>query len=509
MLKKAVTNSFFTTFGALASAAIGLLFAGQTIRFLGDQRAGFLLTIQSVLGLASSVGGLGFGTAAIRRIAFYHGKGDDENARECLGSVIFLNGAISVVVSLGFVAAFPIVFTWSRIDPALRQDAFLATLMVSASFLAQQLLTSYGIVLIATLRYDILATTGTIFGLLSGGAGLVVLTLNKSMVALAGLTLILTLLQLLVNILLARRLLNARITIKFNLKEIREMFKFGAWAWLTEIGSIFSSSLDKIALTSIMGSAALPYYSMSQRIVSQIHGLLSGQSQFVFPLLASQGDETSNKVMRVEDRLRWFIAYISAILYGIVAVFSLPLFAILVTPEFSKLAMIPILLGCVQGFFVAQSIIPYQTSYAEGNGTPVAVTAFLGGTMIFVSMLLLGPRLGIIGINISQLWVGVTAMIMTAWVLKSRKSWNWTRLVRPLITPTMIFAFLISISLIFGEKAIHFNIVTTALELVSILLISLLGLWIEKNKFEEYACFPTLVSALKIVRSKLAFGKSI
>lgn len=69
LLAKAVNNSKWTAIGSLMTAILGFLFAGLTIRWLGEAEAGFAIAIATIVGINNTFSGLGLGAAATRLIS--------------------------------------------------------------------------------------------------------------------------------------------------------------------------------------------------------------------------------------------------------------------------------------------------------------------------------------------------------------------------------------------------------------------------------------------------------
>jgi O-antigen/teichoic acid export membrane protein len=498
MLKEAVRHSTFTTIGSLANAVIGLLFAGFTIRFLGDQRAGFLLLIQSIMGIGSATGGLGLGTAATRRIALLEAKSQLPEAALSLGVVLSVNMIVGLVIFILLFFGFPWIFQFSKIDFVFRTDAFYACFFLALTFVMQQISSAYSIVFPGLRRYDLVAAISTISGILSGGGGLLILTINRSMTALAAFSLIVGLLILAINVFISNRLMRMVILPKWNLSVLRSLLRFGGWVYLEQIFSLLAGGVDKILLTTFLGSGILPYYSIGQRVVTQVHALLSGQSQYLFPMLAAKGNQISSAIETVEDRLRWFVGFISAMIYGVLTLVAYPLLAILIGDTFARQAFIPFVIACLQGFLVAYTVVPYFITYAEGHPAPNALIVPINSLLVFVTMLLLIPKLGVLGASLAQLWIGPTGFILIVWIMLVGKRFSWKRLFRPLVSPTAIWILLLSIawaawSLKFEGKL--FFLLLTAGGIFSIAG----GFLIEHRFFGKYKCLETLTAAVKLL----------
>lgn len=499
MLKEAVRHSTFTTLGSLANAVIGLLFAGLTIRFLGDQRAGFLLLIQSIVSISATTGGFGLGTAAIRRVAMFEGQGKLSEVRACLGVVLCVNLFVGLIVAALLPFVFPWIFQWSRTDVVFRADAFYACVLLALTFLVQQISSAYAIVFPGMRRYDLVTVLGTVSGLLSGGGGLLVLSINPTMTALAAWSLTSSVLILAISILLASRLVQMIIIPKWNLSELRSMLRFGGWVYLGQVFSLLGGSLDKVLLTTFLGSGVLPYYAIGQRAVLQVHALLTSQSQYLFPMLAAKGDQMSSTVERVEDRLRWFVGFMSATIYGGLVIMAYPLLAKLVGDGFARQAFILFVLACVQGFLVAHTVVPYFITYAEGRAAPNAMMVPVNSVLVFVTMLLLIPNLGVLGASLAQLWIGPIGLLLIGWILQAGRRFSWKRMFRPLVSPAATWLVLLSVawaawSLQLGGRPL-FWLLAAGGGILSLLV----GLFIERRFFEKFMCLETLASAINLL----------
>jgi O-antigen/teichoic acid export membrane protein len=505
MLKEAVRHSTFTTLGSLSNAVIGLLFAGLTIRFLGDQRAGFLLLIQSIVSISATTGGFGLGTAAIRRVAMLEAQGKLPEVRSCLGVVLSVNLFVGIVVAISLPLVFPWIFQWSRTDVGFRADAFYAYVLLALTFLVQQISSAYAIVFPGMRRYDLVTVLGTVSGLLSGGGGLLVLSINPTMTALAAWSLTSSVLILAISILLASRLVQMIIIPTWNLSELCSMLRFGGWVYLGQVFSLLGGSLDKVLLTTFLGSGVLPYYAIGQRAVLQVHALLTSQSQYLFPMLAAKGDQMSSAVERVEDRLRWFVGFISATIYGGLAIMAYPLLAKLVGDGFARQALVLFVLACVQGFFVAQAIVPYFVSLGEGRAAPNTVLTVVNSALVFAMMLLLVPRLGVLGASLAQLWYVFFSFAFVYWVDRAGGRFTWSRMFRPWISP-LIVAVICLVTTLGGWQVQHLNWLYFVLGMAGFCFALTAGILVEQLLYAEYRCLETLRDAVQIVTRRFVPG---
>jgi O-antigen/teichoic acid export membrane protein len=431
LLGSAVRNSVFSGLGTISTFLLGFVFAGLTIRFLGEERGGYLMTLQAVIGLNALIGGFGLETPALRRIAFCYSRGEVQRGRAITGSVLTINIGTALMFSLLIAGLSRHLFAWSRLDVTYSSDAHWATLFVAGSFLLSQSASPCQMIYQAKQRYDLITGLTTIFGLLAGISGILVLKIAPSMAAIAVTGFGISLLRLVCDLFVVKRLVGHIPSPSWEWSEIRPVLGFGGWTYLSSLGGFLFTNADRLILTTLLGSSAMPYYVIPQRLYSQIHSTLSGQTQFLFPMLSSFGKAATDQIERLEDRLRWYMALSGGAVYTGMAFLGPPLLSVLIGPDFAEHVRIPIVLAAVQGFFHAQMIFPYFSSWAIGKGAPNTVAQLANGTLVVLTALVLIPWIGYVGASLSQLWIILIAVAHTVWVrrISSRRSsmWGWLR----------------------------------------------------------------------------------
>ena len=360
-----------------------------------------------------------------------YAQNDLRTARTVIGSVVVVNLATTLPISLSIIALFPLIFEWTRLDLLYRVDAFYAVVLVCITFELGQLSLSWQYIYQSLQRYDLITGLATYFGLLSGVSGIVVLRLAPSMTAIMLTGLGVAALRLLCDAYCSRRLLGGVPLLGWQWEEVRPMLKFGGWTYLGAVGGLLFTNADRLVLTTFLGSAALPYYTVPQRLYQQIHSALAGQLEFLFPMFSALGNNATAEMQRVEDRLRWFIALASVIAYGGLALVGPFILRQLISPEFSRLAALPLYLVCIQGFLNAQNIIPFYTSWAIGSGAPNAISQLANGCLTLITAWILIPIAGYSGASLAQLWIGVVVLVQIIWVRRiiypSAANWSWLK----------------------------------------------------------------------------------
>ena len=190
------------------------------------------------------------------------------------------------------------------------------------------------------------------------------------------------------------------------------------------------------------------------------------------------------------------MAALSSIAYGGLALVAYPLLTMLVGEDFAKIALIPFLIACLQGFFLSISIVPYHISWAGGHGAPNAVMAIVTGVLVSGTTVLLIPKYGIIGASIAQLWVGMTSFALIYWVARLNGKTYWWGMLRPLISPA-IMLLILSMGSIISFKMLHNSWMVWSLAVgASILCALLVGFYVENIIFHKYRCIETVKNVI-------------
>ncbi len=389
------------------------------------------MALAALTGINALLGDFGLGAAAIRSVAALNVKNDFLTARTIVGSVATASLLSSLLFAVPIGILFPAVFRWARLSQQFQHDAFGATLFSLGSFVLASVSSPWRATYNAVERYDLLSAIDSVFGLVSGLGGIGVLILFPTMSSLAALRLILSLARLVTDAFVLRNLLRGPVWPTWSWAVMRPLIGFGAWAWIGNQGNLLLGRLISLILTTSLGSAILPFYELPQRLFTQVHSSLAAQSQFLFPMLASYGEKTGEQINRLDDRLRWFVAVASGGIYCAIALTGPVFLSLLVGPIFAEKARLLLYLACLQGFFQAQDIVPYYTSYALGLGRPNSIIQIGQGLCVAATALFLIPRLGVTGAGLAQLWVVIAVIIHQLWVRQlispALAMWGWLR----------------------------------------------------------------------------------
>ena len=415
LLDKTVKNSVFVTAGAVAQFGLSLLFAGLTIRYLGIERAGFFMALQALLGINSLVGGQAFRGAAIQRLASLAGQGDWSACRQVVGTLVTMNAVLGGVLALVLMVSFPWVFPWSKLALTFKEDALWTTVVVALTFFTDQVAGAYRVTYDSRQRFDLVSFNSTVFGFLQNMVRLSVLKLCPTMSAVALGGFVVNLLWLAYDCRLVSNLLSGWVRPSWYWPHLRPMLRLSCWGWLAYTAGFLYDNLDRIVLTSFLGSAALPYYALPHRFALNLHAMLSSQLYFIFPMFAGSAADPKTTIRGVEDRLRWFVSAASCSLFGALALVGPWGMSVLVGSEFAGKATLPLYLACLYGCVHSQQIVYFYSTWAVGSPAPNVVSDAIAAICIIVSACFLIPPLGFIGANVAHLWRLPYIVVHTYW----------------------------------------------------------------------------------------------
>jgi O-antigen/teichoic acid export membrane protein len=174
--------------------------------------------------------------------------------------------------------------------------------------------------------------------------------------------------------------------------------------------------MDRVVITTLLGSAAVAVYALPQRIVQSLHSVMAEQASVLFPMLSAKADREAHSLERISDRVRWLTASGAVFAYGSLSLIGIPMLALLVSSEFAVRSRWIFYCAMLQGTFNALRIVPYFLSWVMGDARPNTIAINIQGFSAIALMVVLIPRFGVTGAAISQLIVIPVAIGNALWV---------------------------------------------------------------------------------------------
>jgi hypothetical protein len=511
LLSKAVNNSTWTAIGSLLTAVLSFLFAGLTIRWLGETEAGFAIAVGTIVGINSSFSGLGLGTAATRLISSAYEEKDTQAIQKIAGVCLSTALVFGLLGFCLFAFGSSWIVQWSQYKGDILTGK-LYCVMLGLVFLLQQIMNYFDIFLTSLQRYDWKTKLSTTFILANGILGIILLKAFPNILTLGIIQLTLSFLNCLLMGIIVFRLLGLVTYPRWNYSIFQELWSFGKWVYLTQMTGILVSGMDKIFLITFFGSASLPFYTFAQRIYSTVHTMLGGQASYIFPLLSAQGENLAIVAEQVEERMRWIIGLVSSFIYSGLIIAGPSILTIMVNASFSNQASFQLFVFCWVGYIHANGIVQFfiglSKGDAKGNWIYHMIIALIYLPFFMMFAFLFGFQYAVLG----QLMT-IFGTIYLSRRLKPNVDWmtfsKW--LISPLYS-SFLLMFIASIIHLFlnliSANIILQIIVVTAFYLMTILLIfrvefSYFG---GKNRLETLSRAISLVSRKINISDKLIFN---
>lgn len=502
LLQRAVKNSGFSIAAQIVTLILGLLFAGMTIRYLGPAQAGFFLVASSILGWNQMAGAGSFKAPAVQKLAQYFTNQSFHQSRILSSTIISANLVIAIPFVIATIFAFPILFSWSKLDTTYENSAYLVVLLGSIGFFIDQWASSIRGVYEAHQRFDIAAYTSSFFGLFGNLARLFSLIYFSNMSSLAITNLIISAAWLLTDFYFVRKLLGGGFMPGWNWKELKPLLNFGFWSWIGNTSNVIYFNITGLILTKHLGSAYLPYIALPQNIVGKVHQFFLSTSYFLFPTLAAQGEQVHEDIARLDDRLRWFMAVMSFYVYTAIYLLGPFLLKILVNKDFSDQANIALGFYCLWGIFTSQMIVNVFTTMSVGKAQANAVVDIIVSCLTIVLTFIFIPKWGFVGVCVAQM-VKLPAVIWH--LLWSRKLLRLPLRIKetfsPYFSPAIASLAWVGISTIFLSNNNPTFVQYLLVFSIGSALFALLIFCLEKLSFNKFSRINSLIVVYKYIKS--------
>jgi O-antigen/teichoic acid export membrane protein len=357
----------------------------------------------------------GFGDAALKYAATYRGRSDRKRLEETLRVNLTINLLLGGVLAslLWFGSPFA-VRTLFKIEPSLQAQA-LTAFRIGSAILSVRCVES---VLVGALRaherygpsvqISVLSRASIVIAaclLVSRGQGVVAIMLGTLCIAAIS-----TALQF-----VAARAIIGHISLipSFSRAAFSEVFSFGCFSWLQAASGCIFSQADRLLIGVLLGTSAVGYYSLCVQAAQPIHGLIAAALHCVFPHLSARLSRAPAFELRTFVSLVFRLNTVGAICL------CLPLalgskFILTLWMGRAVATQISTVFSIVAGAFglLALNVTAHYALLALDQVRLVAALNVLGGVAMLAAMIMLAPRLGLVGVAIGRLLYGPITLLM-------------------------------------------------------------------------------------------------
>jgi O-antigen/teichoic acid export membrane protein len=421
--RTSMRNSLYGAAEYVALPLAMLLATPFLLRRLGPAQYGLWMLATAAV-TSSGLISTGFGDAALKYAATYRGKNDRKRLEDTLRVNLTINLVLGAALALIIWHSSPLaVRHLFKGDPAVQRSALAVFRIASMILLIRSVEGVFVGALRAFERYgpavqiNVLWRIATVLCacfLVSRGNGVVAIMLGTIATSIAST----------VSQMTAARMVMGPIMFYPSVSKtaFSEVFGFGCFSWLQTLAGCIFSYADRLLLGFLLGTSSVAYYSVCVQAAQPIHGLIAAGLHFSFPHLSARLAGTP------ASKLRPLILRILSINLALAALLSLPLML------FSKLLLRVwmgaafaqqnwVMLSTVAAGFglLALNITGHYALLAMEQVRLVAILNVIGGIAMLACVLLLAPRMGLLGAAVGRLIYGPVTLLMY-WRLRTMLS---------------------------------------------------------------------------------------
>lgn len=404
---------------------IGMLLAAPILlRHLGVAQYGLWAVAIAAVSTGSIIAS-GFGDANIQHIAKARSHGDMDAVVRAVRSSMGIN--LLLGTGLALISWMFVPHVTGRIAPsdASSQTGCLWSLRVASLLIlvraiesvcisTQRAFECYG----AAVRVSVFARMLTLLAavpLAYRGMGVVTIMVGTGVLITAG-----TLVQL---VELRQHLGTTSLLPFFDGSATATLFGFGIFSWLQAVSGVIFAQVDRLLLGVSLGATAVTAYVLCVQMTQPIYGIAAAGLHFLFPHLAGLQTATNSSALK-KTVLSAFALNAAFVAVGTATVLilghaALHLWVGASVAEKSVTILAPVVWSFA---LLGLNVTGYYTMLALGQVRTVAVLGTAGGATMVLLMVLLLPKLGIMGLAIARLSYGAISLLVYLPLLRVLRS---------------------------------------------------------------------------------------
>ena len=418
---------------------------------LGSENYGIYLLATSVVAQLTSVN-LNVGRALTRKLSMAMVVDGDRNPQDeaSIDELLLTSFSLCLLIALVSGLALAVSARWItihvlRVQPSIQATTIAALYIGSAAVAATFIYQFIASIPQALQRFDLYAyvTIGVTVATIGGNCALAIAGFGVPSLMLW--TVAVCIISTVVLWLECRPLLpKIRWHLSFNRQVISSVVRFGGAVTLYAVLGSLISLAERVIVARYCGTAGVTYYSIPMLMGIYIHSATAALTLVVFPL-ASQAVASRDieRLKRLYTRAYKYIAPLIAFAVTLSLIGGNVVLAIWIGPGFAEHAKGLFGIDALTFGLVAFGIIPWQV--IEGMGFPGwnAKLAIIWAVIAIPGMLILAPRIGILGPAIARL-LSVTTVFGYTYLVEKRVFggilWSFWRLTFARVTVACVIA---------------------------------------------------------------------
>jgi O-antigen/teichoic acid export membrane protein len=417
-----VRNLLFAAGAQVWSVILLAVSVPIVVHGLGDSAYGIFVLTSLLLGYVGLLD-LGLTPAVVRSLAIHYASGSNQDLSRIVGTALTLLLGVGIIGGLiiGLLAG-PAVTSMLHVPASLQPDAIFVLRLTALGFAINMVLTVFGAIPQGLQRLELFTVRSIIFITATTVAQILAVKLGGGLRWVAGVTIAINVVSLLVFVVVARRLLpEVRFWPGFNRWALRELGSFGAMRFINQVSGQLIFQVDRLIVAAFLPIRAVTFYAVPLNITQKFSAVQFIFSGAFFPAASElHGLKDTDRLRRLylaSMKLQLVLVLPLAIL---VAGFARPLLGSWVGQSFAvNSTAVLIILAVAYG--VANVIgVPGLASDATGHAHWTAAFAVVSAVINVTLTLILVPRLGPIGAAYALLVTGLTNGMVFVQVVQAR-----------------------------------------------------------------------------------------
>jgi len=465
LFRKSFRNASFNFAEYIVLVILTLITTPLFVHKLGTDKYGIWMLVNSIVGFIG-VMEFGLGAATVKYVSAHLAKKNIEGVVRVIRSTLTMYGIFGAFTAIIIYFLAPILINHVFNVGAENISLAIKAIQIAGFGMAIHMIDSVFLsVLQGHQRYDLTSKITMITKVVIMTVNVILVLSGQTVTQILLATITITALSSTVKAIVAKKILLPSLIFMpiFDRKALREIFGFGFYSWLQSISGILLNQVDKFIIVSFLDTTALTYYTVCLTLASQIHGVLSKTVSFLFPL-SSEAHEKGNieQMRRIYFKAMNFVT-IAGIAMGLtIFLFSHNILSLWMGVDFADESANILRILSFAYTIMATSIVPYYFM----NGTKFVklntLFAFISGSIIAISAVLMIPFYGVIGAAFARLASTPTGVISRTIVhykvLGDRRIYAGLAIIFPIIVS---FGIALIASILFGY--IHIDHITRVL----------------------------------------------
>ena len=481
--------------------------AGYSIRILGEGLAGFLMLMQTIIGVSSSLTDFGFGTSVVKAISEAYAANDVKKIEDTIKATSFLNILIAIFLGILISVFAYYIVVWAKVGGNDMEGAKLSIYFFVLSFLISTSISSYRALPSALQKFEFASLISVFQAITAGGIQIFILIYYPSVLNLSIGFFIASILQLFLILWVTYRLIGKLIVPMSNWKVIKELFGYSIIVFINSLVYQARNYSDRWILTSLEGAVVLPGYVLGQTLMQKVLSFFSSPFYFLFPMLSSSSVQMNKKkVFKIYSNFHWFVSIIGTFIFIFIAINSFWILEFWIKKDFAIKYNYLFQLACLQGVFASFSVVPHLSSFGLGKPSNNLWEASLTASIVLILSLIVIPIIGVLGAAIAQLVAYILVAIFIQILMKKTifSEFKLIELFKPIFPSITIGCCLFLILFYLSFKNVFISLTFINIVILNLLIVFIIILVVMAEKYfnKNSGRYQIFVDALAILKKK-------